>query len=152
MNATPGVARLPVSGLPAGVRIVEHTADTGIEVEGSNLEECFARAAAGMFACFTGGGGDSGRTLDIEVVADSREELLVAWLEELLYHAEVAGLVLDTFEVFEVGPPTLRARVGGRPLRPDDEPAGPAVKAVTRHQLAVERAGDRWRARVLFDV
>jgi SHS2 domain-containing protein len=147
-----GVARLPARGLPAGVRIVEHTADTGIEAEASTLEQCFARAAAGMFACFTRGGGEDEQTLDVEVRADGLEELLVAWLEELLYQAEVAGLVLHTFEVIEVGRTSLRARVRGRRLRGDDEPAGSVVKAVTRHELAVERVGERWRARVLFDV
>lgn len=134
------------------MRIVEHTADTGIEAEGSTVEQCFARAAAGMFACFTRGGGDDEETIEVEVQADSLPELLVAWLEELLYHAEVAGLVLHTFEVIEVGQASLRARARGRRLRGDDEPTGAAVKAVTRHELTVERIDGRCRARVLFDV
>ena len=147
------MARLPASGLPDGVRILEHTADTGIEAQGATLEQCFARAAAGMFACFMGDGrDDEGAALDVEVQADSPEELLVAWLEELLYRAEVDGLLLHTFEVMEVGRSSLKARVRGRRLRPDDEPAGAAVKAVTRHGLSVGRAGGRWRATVLFDV
>lgn len=88
----------------------------------------------------------------MEVQADGLEELLVAWLEELLYQAEVAGLVLHTFEVMEVGRSSLRARVRGRRLRPDDEPTGATVKAVTRHELNVERIDGRWLARVLFDI
>lgn len=139
--------------MPGGVRIVEHTADVGIEAVGATLEQCFARAAAGMFSCFLRDGREQGPWLDVEVRADGLEELLVAWLEELLFRAEVGGLVLHTFEVLEVGSSSLKGRVRGRPLRPDDEPAGAAVKAVTRHELAVARGVDgRWRARVLFDV
>lgn len=39
VSPAPSVARLPASGLPDGVRIVEHTADTGIEAEGATLEQ-----------------------------------------------------------------------------------------------------------------
>lgn len=143
---------LPAHGLPDGVRAVEHTADTGVEVEAATLEECFAKAAAGMFAGFTRGGGVGERTLDLEVRADGLDELLIAWLEELLFRAEVGNLLLLGFEVTEVGRARLRARVACRALRPDDAATGSAVKAVTRHDLAVRRAGAGWRARVIFDV
>jgi SHS2 domain-containing protein len=146
------VARLRGYGLPAGVKLVEHTADTGIQVEGSTLEQCFARAAAGMFACFIEGGGRAGVTLDIDLRADNLEELLVAWLEELLFRSEVSHLVFLTFEVLEVGRGCLHAHVRGRPLRPDEVQTGPVIKAVTRHGLAMVRTGGRWQTRVIFDV
>jgi len=149
---SPSTAWLPAQGLPDGVRAVEHTADTGIDVEASSLEECFGRAAAGMFACFTRGGEAGERILDVEVRADGLDELLVAWLDELLFQAEVGNLLLLGFEVIEVGLTRLRARVAARALRQDDAATGSAVKAVTRHDLAVRRVGDRWRARVIFDV
>jgi SHS2 domain-containing protein len=138
--------------VPACVRIVEHTADVGIEADGATLEQCFARAAAGMFACYLRGGAEQGLSLDVEVRADGPGELLVAWLEELHYRAEVGRLAPQAFEVIEVGRSSLRGRMWVMPLRPNDEPAGAAVKAVTRHELTVERADGRWRARVLFDV
>jgi SHS2 domain-containing protein len=134
------------------VRFIEHTADTGIQVEGSTLERCFARAAAGMFACFIEGGGRAGVSIDVELRADGLEELLVAWLEELLFRSEVSHLVLLTFEVLEVGPRSLRAHVRGRPLRPEEVQTGPPIKGVTRHGLAMERTGGRWQTRVIFDV
>jgi SHS2 domain-containing protein len=148
------VVRLAGEGLPAGVREVEHTADAAIEAEGATLEECFARAAAGMFATFVRPGSEAGedRVLDVDVAADGLGELLLTWLEELLYRAEVGSLALHTFEVTEVAVGRVRGRVRGRPLDGGELLTGPTIKAVTRHGLAVRRAGGRWRAHVIFDV
>ena len=72
-----------------------------------------------MFACHLRGGGERGLPLDVEVRADGPEELLVAWLEELLYRAEVGGLAPQAFEVIEVGRSSLCGRMWARPLRPE---------------------------------
>jgi SHS2 domain-containing protein len=135
------------------VRFLEHTADEGVEAEGATLEECFARAAAGVFDLFLSApeSMESQDDLPVEVSADGASELLVAWLEELLFLFETRGLPLFAFEVQEVGGSALRGRavaaVGAKV-----EHLGPAVKGVTRHQLEVRRLGRSWRARVYLDV
>ncbi len=62
-----------------------HTADIGIRVFGKDLKELFTNAAYGMFDVIADLEGiDAGIEETVEVAADSYEELLVAWLDELL--------------------------------------------------------------------
>jgi SHS2 domain-containing protein len=136
------------------VRFFEHTADAGIEVRAPTLAACFARAAAGMFACFTGPPERRvpSRVVDIDVAAEGRAELLVAWLEELLYQSEVKGLAFHDFSVMAVSKTHVRGSARGVRFGRDVETIGPGVKAVTRHRLEVAHRDGYWWARVIFDV
>jgi SHS2 domain-containing protein len=136
------------------VRFFEHTADTGIEVRAPTLAACFARAAAGMFACFTAPREHRvpSRLVDLTVAADGHAELLVAWLEELLYQSEVNGLAFHQFSVAAVSESHMRGSARGVRFGRDVETTGPAVKAVTRHGLEVAHRDGYWWARVIFDV
>ncbi len=151
MSATSTVRR---GAPPKGVRFLEHTADTAVEVRASSLEECFARAAAGMFAVFVGpaGRGAEMESIAVDVTAPNPAELLVSWLEELLYLSEVRGLALQAFTVSRLGPDRVVGCAQGARFGPDAAAAGPVVKGVSRHDLQLRRSGGRWLARVIFDV
>ncbi|HSM08981.1 MAG TPA: archease [Gemmatimonadota bacterium] len=150
--------------LPPGVREIEHTADLGMEVEAASLEELFQRAAAGMMALVRST--DDGpverpaddmslrptvRSVRIELDGDEPDvaALLVRWLRELLYLQEVAGFVYHDATFQRLDGSGLRASV--RP-HPDPSRQIRELKGVTYHGLEVERDGDRWRARVIFDI
>lgn len=136
-----------------GVRFLEHTADAAIEVRARSLEGCFARAAAGMFACFTAPIGVTSMTaVEVDVEADGVGELLVAWLEELLYQSEVKGLALHEFTVTQVSKQRMKGTARGPRFGEGSETTGPAVKAVTRHGFELRKSRGYWVARVLFDV
>jgi SHS2 domain-containing protein len=90
--------------------------------------------------------------VEVDVSADGLEELLVAWLEEVLYQSEVKGLALHEFSIAEVSEKRVRGSARGVKFGRHAETTGPAVKAVTRHGLAVNRDDEHWRARVIFDV
>jgi len=139
-----------------GFRALSHTADKAIEVWAPTLPELFAAAAEGMF-------GESEDLAEIpaetewniEVQADTREDLLRSWLAELLWLWEREEAVPCEFEVREVAsePWRLSARVRGGPAPPDHPHTGAPAKAVTYHELRVwqDEAG-LWRAHVVFDV
>jgi Uncharacterized conserved protein len=139
---------------PLGVRFFEHTADAGIEVRAPTLAACFARAAAGMFACFTAPSGRKvpSSVVHVDLTADGLEELMVAWLEELLYHSEVKGLAFHEFSVAAVSETHVRGSARGVKFGRGAETTGPSVKAVTRHGLEVAHRDGYWQARVIFDV
>lgn len=151
------LARVELSqaGSVEGVSLLDHTADAGFEVEAPCLDACLARAAAGLFAMMFVPPGRmdrrSQRTVEVELEADSPEDLMVSWLQELLYRSEVEDVFFLRFDV-ETDGLRLNGRAAGVPITPGLEPAGPGVKAVTRHGLRVERVGEGWRARVIFDV
>lgn len=137
-----------------GVRVVEHTADEGIEVEGATLATLFRRAAAGTLALFRTGvpGEDPGahpaEVIEVELRAADLTSLLVQWLREVLFVAGTRELEPGEVEIEQVGDGVLRARLHCRRVGPG---AFREVKGVTYHGLEVRRDGG-WHARVIFDV
>lgn len=144
-------------------RIVEHTADVGFVVKGASLSDLFETAAQAMFSI----------EYDLSVVgfeiespvsatADDLEELLVAWLSELLYLHDAEGFVPGDFLVVEVGePPDRRAGspqflcrgvARGRTIGEWFEQTGPQIKAVTLHGLEIKEHRGNFEATVYLDV
>ena len=153
---------MPENELLRGVREIEHTADLGMEVEAGSLEELFRRSAAGMMALVRSTDDEhrphqrhappDPRLIRIELDGGGEADvatLLVRWLRELLYLQEVAGFVYRDAAFERLDESGLRANV--RP-EPDPSPQIRELKGVTYHGLEVERVGDRWRARVIFDI
>jgi SHS2 domain-containing protein len=136
-----------------GYRLLEHTADMGIEANGETLEELFAQAAYGLLEILAGVPGAHPREeKGVTVQGGDTEELLVNWLNEVLYLFETGGLFPVDFEVEEVAGNRLRARVLGEPFDPHRHAVEREVKAVTHHRLLVEKADGVWHARVYVDL
>jgi SHS2 domain-containing protein len=131
----------------------DHTADIGLVARGATLEALFINAARGMMHLLAG---DvqvrPTRRLDVEVTAGDREALLVAWLNELLFHVATRRLVFGEFHVRELTDERLRATVAGQPIDELTVPLEIELKAATYHGLRVEQTAVGWEAEVLFDV
>jgi SHS2 domain-containing protein len=137
----------------APYRILDHTADVGLEAEGATLAEAFANAATAMYSIMVHLNRVSERVQrPVEVEADDAEGLLTAWLLELLFITEVEGLVFRRFCVREASPRHLAAVAHGEPLDPKRHPKGAVVKAVTRHGLEVGPFEGGYRIRVILDI
>jgi len=137
----------------APYRILDHTADVGLEAEGATLAEAFANAATGMYSIMVYLDRVSERVQrPVEVEAEDAQGLLTAWLLELLFITEVEGLVFRRFDVQEASPRHLAAVAHGEPLDPERHPKGAVVKAVTRHRLEVGPVHGGYRVRVILDI
>ena len=127
-----------------------HTADVGIIAYGKSMDELFANAAAGMFSLIT----DLRQVrkvgeYNVRLQDDTPEDLMVAWLNELLYLHETQKLLLKDFKV-KVGRNKLEARVGGELMDRARHHLHMVVKAVTYHMIEVSpRKGV---AKVIFDI
>ncbi|MGH8935819.1 MAG: archease [Acidimicrobiia bacterium] len=131
---------------------LDHTADSGIIAYGADLPELFENAAFGLFdLMFDLSALHTGREQDVSVEAEGLEELLVAWLEELLFRAESEGLAFLAFSVRELDEKSLRGVAKGVSSE-GVELVGPPIKAVTYHDLQVTEVDEGWQARVIFDV
>jgi SHS2 domain-containing protein len=134
-------------------REIEHTADWALHVWAPTREALFEEAARGMFALAGRAeqavAGAAGRqVLDIALEASDYESLLVAWLQELLYHTEADGWAFADFQVEALAPQGLRARAHGSPgQRPEK-----VIKAVTYHNLEIRSTGEGFEATLVFDV
>jgi len=133
--------------------VIEHTADVGIAAYGDDLREAFANAARGLFSLMADidSVGEDVRH-DVEVAADNREELLVAWLSELIYLFEVNDVLFSRFDIAELGEKKLKASCYGERIDPRRHEIKTGVKAATYHMLRVEQGEDGCRVQVLFDI
>ena len=130
--------------------IIDHTADWAIRVQGANLAELFQYAAEGMSSLLAGDLAslplDESRS--IELTAYDAGSLLVDWLSELAYWAEMEQLVFRQFDVREITDTHLRGIVtGGKaPVLHKH------IKAVTYHNLAIVEKGGGLETTIVFDV
>ncbi len=136
-----------------GFRLLEHTADMGIEATGDSLEEVFIEAARGLRSMIFGNIPiKAAQEVPVEVHGSDSEELLVGWLSEILYLFEVHALTPADFVVEHITASTLRAHVQGETFDPIRHLVEREVKAITYHQLSVARDAAGWRARLYVDL
>ena len=136
-----------------GFRILDHTADVALEACGADLAELFGNAARGMFSIIVSlETVQLTKQFSLEVTADNLEDLLVSWLGELLYLFSAKQMVFSRFEVAEIDDHHLLAEAHGEPIDQSRHILYTEVKAVTYHDLKVQKLDQGWIARVLFDV
>jgi SHS2 domain-containing protein len=133
-------------------RWIDHTGELELELEAGSERAVFEEALAAFRVLLEEHEPDDGSEgaetdEEVDVHAPDRATLLAEWLGELAYLAEAKGLVPERATRLELGDEDLHATVHGREGSPPH-----LVKAVTYHRLLFERAGDRWRARVVLDV
>ena len=130
-------------------REVDHTADWALHVWAPTLEELFVEAARGMYT-LVGAQAQPGVTVRrrVELTADDHESLLVAWLQELLYFTESEELAFTGYHIAHLEPTHLRAEVEGGPTGRLDK----MIKAVTYHNLKINRTADGYDTTIVFDV
>ena len=136
-----------------GFRILDHTADVGLQAHGADLAELFANAARGMFSIVVSlETVQPTEQLQLELTADTLEDLLVNWLSELLYLFSAQQILFCRFEITEIDNRHLLAKAFGETLDQSRHDLQAEIKAVTYHDLEVQKLEHGWIARVLFDV
>ena len=134
-------------------REVAHTADVGFEVEAPTLATLFEHAGLTLEALMVDLTTDApSASIAITIEADTREELLHDWLQELLVRYQVDGFVACELAVDLVDDRHVRGSATGERYDPARHRAHEEVKGVTYHQLAVRPTTGGWAARVILDV
>jgi SHS2 domain-containing protein len=132
---------------------IDISGDAGIRAFGKTLEELFENAAVGMYSLMTDPEGIlDERKLSVSVESHSREGLLVAWLNELIFLFDARAFAGKRAHVRFPADNRLEGEVWGEEFDPKRHRSGLLVKAATYHQLGVKRRGDLWEAEVIFDI
>ena len=132
--------------------IVDHTADTGIIAYGKDIRELFINSARGMFSIIISPEQVAEVTRqDINVEAENQDELLVAWLNELLYLFDAENLVFARFEISDIGKTSMTATAFGETIDLNRHEIKSPIKAATYHLLKIEK-NDMMKAQVIFDI
>jgi SHS2 domain-containing protein len=133
--------------------MIDHTADLGVVVGGESLPDLFASAGAVLADLLYDPALVAEKELrEVNLEAESSEQLLVKWLNELIYHREVGEFLWRMVEVEMEGGERLAAGLWGEVFQPERHIPRRGLKAATYHQLRISQERDAWSARIIFDV
>jgi len=133
--------------------ILEHTADIGFRARGRTLQELFESAAEALISiALDPENVQPVQRYTVEAQGEDREALLVNWLSEVLFLYDGRRIAMRRFRVLEMTPGRVRGEALGEPFDPARHHAKLIVKAVTYHQLRVEKDAAGWFADVYLDV
>ena len=145
-------------------RFIDHTADIRIEVRSDDLESLFIETACGMQEIIFGRD-LSGKVIEnavrdemigLSITGDTKEELLVRWLREILYQIQEKGYI---FQGGEVQFPAENKLIGKALMYVPENCPGQAteIKLVTYSGLeiiheSINDTANLWTVRLIFDV
>ena len=135
-----------------GFEIIDHTADVAIAAYGADLKKAFANAALGMFSIITDLDIVNEKVIrDVEVTSEDMKDLLVSWLNELLFICEVDKILFKRFDISELNETRMLAKCYGEKINLKRHKFKAEIKAATYHMLEIEE-GNGVRVQVLFDI
>ena len=132
--------------------MIPHTADLRMRVWGSSIESLFENAARALAENLAEPA--AVREVlkeEIRIQALDRAELLVAWLNRILFLWEARRLLFKTFRVHRVTERSLEAEAWGEIYDPSRHRLGSEIKAATYHGLNIRREGSSLVAEIIFD-
>lgn len=134
-------------------KIIDHTADICVRVFGSSLEEIFIGSAKAMMEVITDVKKvNPSKEIPITVRGDNYEELLVKWLQEILYVHEVKKMVFNDFEIKIENATRAVGKAYGEKIAIDRHEFYSIIKAVTYHNLKIISSKDKYRVDIVFDI
>ncbi len=132
--------------------MIDHTADIGIRVREETLQQLFENAAFSLF--------DNVAELqnvqeefceEIRLEALDLPELMVSWLNHLLYLWETKHILFKRFSIPKIKETALEAHVWGELYQPMRHELLTEIKAATYHNLRIEQEGTHWIAEIILD-
>ena len=132
---------------------IDHTADIGIRGYGKTLPEALSNVAQGMVAAI--------HPLDQVEIQETREfgiqavtldDLIVQFLNHLLYLHEVEGFIPKKYQLKVSKSRIIQGIISGEKFNPAKHQIYDEVKAVTYHQLKVEHQDNEWMIQVICDL
>jgi SHS2 domain-containing protein len=132
---------------------LDHTADVGFRAWGPTLEVLFENAAAALVdVAMDASRAEAADCLTVTVQGESPEDLLVNWLNEVVWLLDGKRLAPARFRVQLPVEGLLQAEVWGEPRDDSRHPPRLVVKGATWHGLRLERQQKQWTAEVILDV
>jgi SHS2 domain-containing protein len=142
-----------MNSTPLDYQIIDHTADLGIIVKGPDIKSLFVLAAQAMTDIMVKGDIRDRKVIrDVLVEGEDFPDLMVRWLGEILYLFEGENLILNSIEIKSISPVQVKSTLTLTSFEPKYHQVLREIKAVTYHQISVDKTNDGWEARVIFDI
>lgn len=151
MTTTIGSSASRPHDVPGGFfEEIDHTADLALRCGGQDLDALFRSAALGMYRLMgiDAAGAPSGATHRVGLEAPDLESLLVDWLSELAFLAEVRKRVFPFIRFEILNATRLEALLSGGA----SGQLTTTIKAVTYHDLRIIETPEGYETTVVFDV
>ncbi len=134
--------------------LFDHTADLGVRATAPDLGELVTQAVQGFYATIgTVAAGSATVADDLWIIdADSRADALRDLLARLLDEFELRQRVAADVALIRFEESGLEARVSLAPLDLGRSELQREVKAVTYHELTVEKVVEGWTATFIVDI
>nr|HPR52440.1 archease [Deltaproteobacteria bacterium] len=127
---------------------IDHTADIGIRIVSEDIKSLFEEAALALADIMGARIPQGGKSERITAEGLDQVDVLVRWLQEILYRIEVEDLRISQVEILELNPNGLTALVAGTnsPTELLEE-----IKAVTYHNLEIREVDNHVETTIIFD-
>ncbi|MGH7807926.1 MAG: archease [Thermodesulfobacteriota bacterium] len=133
--------------------ILDHTADVCVRVYGKSFNELIKNAAYAMMDLVTDREKiKTSKQIEIRAEGQTKEELLVHWLQEILFLHQTKKMVFRDFEVNMISKTTIKGKALGEQIDLEKHELFSDIKAVTYHNLKVESLDDRLKVEIVFDI
>lgn len=133
--------------------LIDHTADIGIRVTGTDLKDLFITAGEAMFDQIIDRSLVPGRKeKHLRITGMDRHDLLINWLRELLEIWTIDGGLVRTAAIAEMDETHIRATAFHDDYDPEIHEILKDIKAVTYSGVSVDPTPGGWEATVIFDV
>ena len=133
--------------------ILDHTADVCVRVYGKSLDEILRNAAYAMMELIT----ERERVkpseeIEIEAEGETDEDILVHWLQEILFVHQVKKMVFHDFEIEAVSKAKVKGKAFGEKINLKKHELTSDIKAVTYHNLRIESLENGLKVDIVFDI
>jgi SHS2 domain-containing protein len=134
-------------------KLLDHTADIGIEVWGKTKKDALANTVEAMFDLIADSENVSAvQAKQLSIGGTDTADMLINLLREALYLFHAEAWLCKKCEILELNKQKITAEFWGEPYDAKKHQLKMEIKAVTYHTLKIERVEKGWRARVIFDV
>ena len=132
--------------------IIEHTADIGLKIYAKDLKGIFKNAAIGLLSLITDSGKVSAKkVIKVNLKEENKEELLVSWLDELIFQFSAHNFLAKQFKINKVTDNAISAEIRGEKINLSKHKILTEIKAATYHELEIKRTKEGLQARVILD-
>lgn len=138
-------------------KVLEHTADIGVEAVGNNFAEALEYASKGLISIMVNTKDiETFETRDICLEADDKESLVIKWLNEILFYFDSESFICKKTEIKEIEKCDDNYKIQGLFLGKCFDAKSDNmlvhVKAITYHQLSVITQKENVTIKVFFDI
>ena len=134
-------------------RLIDHTADFGLQVFGSDSQELFSNAALALFDVITEMDVLKGRnSCNITASGEDWPDLMINWLREVLYLWNGKEMLVKSVQILSLSENNISAKIYFDAYMPDRHIIKTEIKAVTYHQIQVKSSPSGWKAQIIFDI